>query len=458
MASVFRPKGRDKYRIKYRTPDGSYRVVVGFTDRAATLAKATELERRAEREAAGLTSPADDAARLPLEDHVVAFEAALRGRGNTPEHVARHVSRVRRLLLGCKRVGDMTPSRVQGVLAEMRAKGAGATTLNNHLVAAKGFAIWLVRNRLAPDDPLAGLSRFNVAADRRHVRRALDADELSDLITAARQSTETIHGLDGPARAALYATAAFTGLRAGELRSLTAASFALDADPPTVTVKAMYSKHRREDRLPLHPDLVATLRAFLPTRSPFGAVWPGAWRPLACPMLRSDLAEAGIPVEVNGRVADFHGLRVSFITALSRAGVHPRTAMELARHGSIGLTMSVYTKLELHDTAAAVAMLPNLSPDSRADVVTGTEGDSERYHRRYQKGDSTGHPVVRRDTARCGKTNIGIARSANDCAGLRASDSARGEATRGGLEPPMREPKSLVLPITPPGIGPHSTK
>ena len=37
-----------------------------------------------------------------------------------------------------------------------------------------------------------------------------------------------------------------TGLRADELASLTPASFDLKTDPPTITIAAGYSKHRRE--------------------------------------------------------------------------------------------------------------------------------------------------------------------------------------------------------------------
>ena len=53
----------------------------------------------------------------------------------------------------------------------------------------------------------------------------------------------------------LYLLAAETGLRSGELRSLTRASFSLDSKPATVTVAAAYSKHRRDDTLPLRPEL-----------------------------------------------------------------------------------------------------------------------------------------------------------------------------------------------------------
>ena len=57
----------------------------------------------------------------------------------------------------------------------------------------------------------------------------------------------------------LYLTAAYTGLRASELASLTPASFDLQSDPPMVVVEAGDSKHRQRDELPLHPELAVTL-------------------------------------------------------------------------------------------------------------------------------------------------------------------------------------------------------
>jgi len=54
-------------------------------------------------------------------------------------------------------------------------------------------------------------------------------------------------GMTGPARATAYLLAFNSGLRRNEIRTLTRARFALEADPPTVTVKAAYSKHRRTD-------------------------------------------------------------------------------------------------------------------------------------------------------------------------------------------------------------------
>ena len=167
--------------------------------------------------------------------------------------------------------------------------------------------------------------------------------------------------MSGADRAMLYATAAYTGLRASELASLKPESFQLDAQPPTVTVLAAYSKHRRQDVLPLHPSLVEMLRPWLSEKLKRKSVWSGDWakRKYGDKMLQRDLKSAGIPyVDENGLYADFHALRHTFITNMVKSGVNPKTAQALARHSTIDLTMNVYTSLTVSDQASALANLP----------------------------------------------------------------------------------------------------
>ena len=65
-------------------------------------------------------------------------------------------------------------------------------------------------------------------------------------------------------------------------------------------------------------------------------------------------------VDAQGRYADFHALRKTFITNLSKSGVSPKMAQSLARHFDINLTMNVYTDVALEDQAIAVELLPQL--------------------------------------------------------------------------------------------------
>jgi integrase len=181
---------------------------------------------------------------------------------------------------------------------------------------------------------------------------------LTRLIEAAMKG-ERFRGLGGEDRAFLYLLAADSGLRANELGSLTPESFSLDAEPPTVTVRAGYSKHRREDVQTLRRDVAEILRAYLAGRPARERVWPGTWVENAAEMLRIDLEAAGIPYrDAQGRVLDFHGTRHTFISRLAASGVHPKMAQTLARHSTITLTMDYYTHLGIHDQTAALEKLP----------------------------------------------------------------------------------------------------
>jgi len=83
----------------------------------------------------------------------------------------------------------------------------------------------MVRDGRASESPVAHLDGLNVRTDRRHDRRALTADEVRRLLTAAAAAGPVLFGMAGPARAILYRVAVETGLRAGELAKPDAGEF-----------------------------------------------------------------------------------------------------------------------------------------------------------------------------------------------------------------------------------------
>jgi integrase len=79
--------------------------------------------------------------------------------------------------------------------------------------------------------------------------------------------------------------------------------------------------------------------------------------------------------DVEGRRADFHSLRHTYETKLSKSGVSPREAMELMRHTDLKLTMKVYTDPRIFDLAGAVERFPMPHADQRnTAIATGTDG------------------------------------------------------------------------------------
>ena len=181
----------------------------------------------------------------------------------------------------------------------------------------------------------------------------------------------------------LYRLALETGLRAGEIRSLTAKSFEFAKEGAFVTVSAAYSKRRREDRAPLRPGFAQEVRAWLRDRPKQGPVMAMPPSTGLAAMLRADLDAARIAWidasssdddradrersdmlvyrDARDRVADFHALRHTFISTLARAGVAPKTLQSLARHSTITLTLDRYAHDEESAAMEAVSALPDLT-------------------------------------------------------------------------------------------------
>jgi integrase len=406
------------WHIRYYTPDGVRHKVAGYRDKKATENKAAELERRGIRLDAGIVDPSDVHAKTPLGEHLADYLKYLTDKGNTGKYVALTETRVRACLDACRfiKIGDMQPAVVVSFLADLRrpmkdaagneGPGKSIATANYYLTAIKGFTRWLAGlGRRATMDPLAGMAKLaNAAADVRHSRRDLSAEELHWLLEMTRASARSYRRLSGRDRFHLYLTAAASGLRVAELASLTPVCFCLDQCPPVVRAEAGYTKNRKEAEQPLQPDVAEALRGYLVGRPDSSPIWPGTWTGKAAAMLRRDLAEARykwlesfkdgrqreeaekgdflVYCDSAGRYADFHGAtRHTYISRIVQGGATPKVAQELARHSDIRLTLGRYAHAALHDVAAAVnglpAIVPALDPSSaNVDALRATGTDN----------------------------------------------------------------------------------
>jgi integrase/recombinase XerC len=391
--------------IRYWLPSGKRELVKGYHDRKATEAYAAELERKAQRADAGMIDPTDEHAKRPLAEHAEDFRRGLRAKGNTDEYVAKLHFRLTAVLDGCRfvRLADIQASAVVEFIGGLRridqsGKSKNVKTANDYLAAVKGFTRWLWRDKRIAVDPLAGLSKLsNGDTDLRHARRDFSPDELRGLLGTAAGSAESFLGLTGTDRRFLYLTACATGFRVSELASVTPESFDLDGNTPTATVQAACTKNRREAVQPLPLDVARLLRDYLAGKPAGAVVWPGNWIVRGAAMIRRDLAAARHAWLENstdarqraereqsdfltyrdgeGRVADFHALRHTFITMVGKADVSAREHMDLARHSSYAMTAR-YSHSRFYDLAAAVQALPIPSTGLQAEVLsaTGTDG------------------------------------------------------------------------------------
>jgi integrase len=263
---------------------------------------------------------------------------------------------------GCKfeTLADVEGEAVQTLVRQLKVDdGFGNRTYNHYLQAMDAFCNWCVVSKRLFSNPILGLERLNTAVDVRHPRRSLSADEVTKLIHSAETSLQRIQRFLGKTRARIYRLAYMTGLRKKELASLTPASFRLDAKPPTVTVEAACSKHRRKDVLPLHPELVAHVRQWIKGMRTNEKLFPKLEGKKTWLMVKKDLERVGIQYETVDGIADFHAAgRHTHITQLLRNGATLAEARELARHSDVRMTMR-YTHIGLNDQARALASLPS---------------------------------------------------------------------------------------------------
>jgi hypothetical protein len=233
------------------------------------------------------------------------------------------------------------------------------------------------------------LANLNEQTDVRRPRRALALEEMSQLVEAARNSGKYAQRLSPEYRARLYTFALLTGLRRKEIASLTASSFRLDDDPPTLAVEAADSKHRRKDLLPLHHDLVAKLRGWLVGLKPSDKLFPGLAKKDTAKLMKADLKRAGLEYKSIEGFADFHATRHTYITQLLRSGASLPVTKELARHSNVNQTMR-YTHIGINDWAKAVSNLPSLQ-ESPKPPATINPGEDAALHMRCNSGGAPGH-------------------------------------------------------------------
>ncbi len=423
MASIFK-LGRDKKKksspwyFEYKDQHGKKKMRKGFTDKSLTEQLAVKLETEARLRTMGfIDSEQEERAEQKTSDiqgHLAAFRMSLGSKKTTDKHIKLTLSRVERIIDGCefKILGDLDADTVEVFMTELREEDdLGHRTFNHYLQAIDSFCNWLVNRRRLDRNPLAGIPRLNSATDVRHPRRALTSEEFSNLVQSARDSGVDIQCYSGEERARIYILSYMTGLRKGELASLTPASFTLDAAQPTVTVQAGASKHRRKDVLPLHPELVAMLRDWTAGLATDEPLFPKLAGRKTWAMVKKDLERVGIAYRTDAGIADFHAAgRHTHITELLRNGATLAEAKELARHGDVRMTMK-YTHIGLDDQAKALKLLPAPKscqgivrnpgdfgcPDKSSAVTDGRNGTAGR-------DDATPDPMSTYDTDRHKKT------------------------------------------------------
>ncbi len=416
------------YVAKYRDGAGVVQVeATGCKDETAARRVLAGLERRAELVKSGVMSNAEaaigDHQGTPLAGHFDAYLSYLEAKGACEEHRAERKRQLERLAEDCSfaALADLRREALESRLTAQTRAGMGARTRNSYLGSLLAFCNWCVETARLSTNPFDAVPKANEKADPRRQRRAMTEPELVKLLAVARERPvlealtvrkgprkgeryanvrpEVRDRLDwlGRERALIYKTLVLTGLRKGELSSLTVAHLRLDEAVPFLSLDAADEKNREGSDLAVRDDLAADLRDWLAAKlrrlqdkalasdAPIPARLPPDTPLFDVPVklskiLNRDLKLAGIAKrDDRGRTLDVHALRTTFGTLLSKGGVMPRTAQAAMRHRKIDMTMTVYTDPRLLDVWGALDALPTLAlyatpPEGEAVRATGTDG------------------------------------------------------------------------------------
>ena len=441
------------YTAKYRDGSGIVReVATGCRDKTAAESVLAGLVKQSERVRGGVVSAADaqamDHQHMPLVEVLGVYVEHLRAKGRSPKHIADCQRLSQRAFTECgfRTLRDLAGEPLERWLTSLSDLGLSPRTRNSYLQAVRGFCRWCVQSGRLPADITKRVGKTAEAVDLRRKRRSLTAAELGRLLYVTRwrplagfgrqtvasenpqgratwkrspltmetlpaaierareklaDKPEKIAKLEllGRERELVYKTLVLTGLRRGELASLSVGSLVLDSPTPLLVLEAGDAKNRRLAEIPLRSDLAADLAEWVnDKREAFSGRSPavcgvlslaaarGAKLPNDTPLfpsvtnqlikiLNCDLAVAGIAkADERGRTVDVHALRHSFGSLLSAGGVAPRTAQAAMRHGSIDLTMNVYTDPRVLDVAGAL--------DSPSRLATCREPERKPMERR----------------------------------------------------------------------------
>jgi len=393
---------RDTWDVAYFNERGRRRwKATGTPDKATAERIAARLVDAVAQRRAKLIDPHSEViareSQRTIEAQLADYEAKLAAANRTAKHIGTTKRFIRAIAAWAEwtTVADITADGVNGYAGERRASGYSARSIQACLTAVKGFTRWLAVNQKLPRDPLASVTKPDPKSDRRKERRMLLPEEWLWLraVTAAGPAR---YGMSPSERVLLYATAIQTGLRSGELRSLTRGKLFLDMKPPFVTCKARAAKNRQDARQYIDTDLARDLRGHIGTKAPGAAVFAMPEGSEMANMLREDLTDARAawlkaaehdPEEYTrrvqsdfltaknheGEVLDFHGLRHTCGAWLAMDGAHPKAVQSVMRHSSITLTMDTYGHLFPGQEAETVARLSGMLTETPRELrATGS--------------------------------------------------------------------------------------
>ena len=359
-------KGSGKYQGWFADATGKRTFFTGTRSRAETQRIADRLEDEHLQVRLGYRPAPTSAEKFgkrdftEVRDEYLSWGEAQGGRGGRAWSTIHARTRKTKLLwwqnqLALSTLDDLSGilPRVEKALRELQAAGRSGKTLTNYVGAIGAFCKWCVQRGYMANDPLAAIAPFDTTP--KTIRRAMSTDEITALLEASPSN-----------RRLLYEVAFLSGLRVGELRSLTVGH--LDVENNGLRLDAEWTKNRKPGFQPLpaslstrlheHAQSDETARLYAQAygrRTPNAPPHPLLYVPShPARTIDRDLKAAGITKQGPRGKLDFQACRVAYVNLIIESGVNMKEAQELARHSTPHLTMNVYGRVRPERLSEAV--------------------------------------------------------------------------------------------------------
>jgi integrase len=249
-------KGVSRYwRFYYYLGDSKKRFhgTTRRTDKRLAQRVADQAFKEAQEEQDGVAAPKAlrAAATRELSAHLEDFLRSLEVDGDCDKYVRARQKQLTRIFDECR---WMLPRDLQRDSFESwrNRQAVGPKTMNDYRGALNSFAVWMVTMERISRNPFETVRIVPVAGKETKRRRAFTPDEFAKLLDVAGQ------------RAVTYLTAAFTGLRRGEIQQVQWRDVDLAAASPRITARASTTKNGKEALIPLRPEVVEALARIRP--------------------------------------------------------------------------------------------------------------------------------------------------------------------------------------------------
>ncbi len=352
--------------------------------------------------------------RRPLVEHVSDYITHCQNAGHAARQISQKFTNLNHLISAgsLARLSDLTADVLERHLSELRESGLSARTVNYRRQIAVALMNWCKQFGRIESNPLTIVSKMDERKDCRRKRRPLTDAELVRLLAVA----------ENRGRKLWYLTAALAGLRRGDLQQLTWTD--VNFSDNTLTIRQ--GKAKREDIIPLHPQLAEEFKRKWQERKPLPKT--KVFSPVTNMKRLKDFLAAGLAYEEivtdsngnpimtgkqnprpktrivtqdeDGYVVDLHALRTTLGTNLTRAGVQPQLAQKILRHADYRTTLRHYTVLGLNDTLKAINRLPDIEQPKR-EAATGT---CDKKPQQYPQ--QLGHETVQKAAEQCESRDI----------------------------------------------------